>query len=255
MSGVETLALARTLARMAASNGILAPAARGSGYAVFTDGDRRRRPYGRLSQDQVRALLADGAVELGADDAYRLTRAGRMRALRATAEADHFAAQHEEMLNRFVVDSDGDIRVARGFDPAGPLTRLARSRNADGSAYFSLAEMDAARRLFDDWTRGRIGLVSGSDWSAPPRGAAPRGPGAGREGALAAGLDARARADAALNRLAAPLRRMLEAALLEDRGIAEIEVKHALPARSAKLVLKLALAQLAEAYRAASASA
>jgi DNA-directed RNA polymerase specialized sigma24 family protein len=69
--------------------------------------------------------------------------------------------------------------------------------------------------------------------------------GRGPEGKLAAGVDARQRVETALSRLAPLTRRLVERACLEDEGLEAIERSFGWPQRSAKLALKLALAQLA----------
>jgi hypothetical protein len=116
-------------------------------------------------------------------------------------------------------------------------------RDATGKPWLSGAELAAAARLRADWEAGEQGLVRGSDWTAPPKGAAPRG--AGSDAALAAHCDARRRAAEALGRLAPALRRVVERVCLLEEGLETLERAEAWPARSGKLALKLALAQLA----------
>ena len=133
------------------------------------------------------------------------------------------------------MDRDGDERSARGIDAAG-------------RAFLSAEEVNAAHRLRADWEAGQAGLIRGSDWQAPPRGATPRSAG-GVEAARSAGLDARRRLDRALGALAPMLAQAVTAACLKEQGLAEIERAQHWPARSGKLALKLGLAQLAEIYR------
>jgi hypothetical protein len=143
------------------------------------------------------------------------------------------------------MDPDGQIRAVRGFSPFEPIGRLARLRDASGAPWFAPHEIAAAKRLRADWEAGQAGLARGSDWTAPPCSANARGPGNAREAALAIGMDARARVEASLGALAPQLRRVVEALCLHEIGLEQLERAERWPPRSAKIALKLALAQLA----------
>jgi len=240
----------RTLSRLAQPGAVLAPVGNGRSYGVFSGGDRRRRPTACLASDKVRTLAASGAILAAADGAYELTAAGRARVRRAeAADGEQFLAQHRPMLSRSVVEADGDVVIARGFDPNAALRRLAALRDQNGAAWLSPRELAAAARLRSDWERGQAGLVRGSDWSAGPQSRSARGPGNAVESAMIHCCEARARATDALEALAAPLRRVVERVCLHDEGLEALERGEGWPARSGKLALKLALAQLAGAAR------
>jgi hypothetical protein len=239
-------AATRALIRLADPRALLAPLPGGRGFGVFLGADRRRRPIARLSLAQVEALAVEGAVA-AAGPGYRLTKAGAARAAREAAanREEAFLAQHGPVVDRTVMDRDGEARLVRGFSPLEPIQRLARLRDADGAPWLAPHEVAAAKRLRADWEAGQAGIAPGSDWTAPPRSGGARGPGSGREAALAIGLDARARVEASLAALAAPLRRVVEALCLHEAGLEEVEKAERWPPRSAKIALKLALAQLA----------
>lgn len=233
----------RVLARLAAPGAVLAPDPRGSGYGVYRNGDRRRRPVVRLDAAGVRALASDGAIE-ARGDAFVLNRAGAARVLRAAAPPEErFVAQHAPVVDRVVMDADGAARPARGLAQSSVLRRLAALRGADGAPWLTSAELEAAARVRADWEFGQIGLVRGSDWRAPPRGSAPRA--SGVDAAMAARCDARRRVEDALERLAPPLRRVIERICLQEEGVEALERAEGWPQRSGKLALKLALGQLA----------
>ncbi len=237
--------MARALQRMAAQGGVLAPLADARSYGVFARGDRRRSPLVRIGAGDVRDLVSAGAIVSAPCGGYVLTEAGRARAARsAAAPGEAYAAQHGAIVDRAVMDEAGAVGKARGYDGERTLRRLAQMRDGLGRPWLSEAELAAAARLKADWERGQVGLVRGSDWSAPPKGAARRG--AGFDGALAAHCDARRRAGEALLSLAAPLRAVVERVVLREEGLETLERLEAWPARSGKLALKLALAQLAE---------
>jgi hypothetical protein len=240
-------AVARVLARLADARAMLAPLPGGRTYGVFLGADRRRRPALRLSGAETQSLAAEGAIALDPQaNAFRLTTAGAARAARVTARSgEAFLAQHGPVVDRPVMDGDGSVRTARGYAAFHPLIRLVQLRDGHGAPWFAPHEIAAAKRLRADWEAGQAGLAPGSDWTAPPRGGAARGPGNGREAALAIGLDARARVEASLAKLAPPLRRIVEAICLHEAGLEAFEKAQRWPARSGKIALKLALSQLA----------
>jgi len=94
---------------------------------------------------------------------------------------------------------------------------------------------------------GERGLVRGSDWAAPPNSSSGRSVSNAVELAAGAFCDARRRVAGALERLAPPLRRVVERVCLHEEGLEALERGESWPARSGKLALKLALAQLAAA--------
>lgn len=219
----------------------------GDDFGVFRSGDRRRRPALRVTRAELRAWLGEGLIARldEAEEAYGLTPAGLAAARRENAEEAPFLAQHRAIQARAVADEDGEIRWARGFDPHVALKRLAALRDADGRAFLSEAELRAANKLKQDWEASQAGLARGSDWSAPPRGGSSRGPSSAAQIAMDAACDARRRVMGALERLAPPLRRVVERVCLHEDGVEALERKEGWPSRSGKIALKLGLAQLA----------
>ena len=233
----------RALARMAATGALLTPDRGGARYALFPNNDRRRRPLVRLSAEEARALEASGALAREGEG-YAITKAGRALVARETASpSEAFLAQHRPI--RAVIEADGRTRVVRGHDADAILRRLAALRDGNGAAWLDSAELAAAARLRRDWEMGERGLVRGSDWTAPPNGAGPRGPSNRAEEAAGAYCDARQRVSEALAHLAVPLRRVVERVCLREEGLEAMERGEGWPARSGKIALKLALAQLA----------
>jgi hypothetical protein len=230
-----------------AKGAILAPIRNGAEYGVVPRADRRRRPIARLSREAVRGLAADGAIAAAPDgDGYVLTPAGASRLTREmAAPGEAFAAQHRQISDRNVMTADGEVQCIRGADPHHGLKRLAALRDPGGQPWFSTAELAAANQLRADWLSGEIGMVRGSDWMAAPQSRASRGPGNATESAMIRCCEARSRAADALATLAPPLRRAVELVCLEEAGFEALERTLGWPARSGKLALKLALAQLA----------
>jgi len=235
----------RALARLASAPDAALLPDRNNTFALFPGGDRRRRPLARLTGDAARRLESSGAL-CRHGEVLRITAAGRALAARSDAAPDErFLAQHAPIIDRAIVVADGAITKARGCDPDAVLRRLAALRDGKGATWLSAAEIAAAARLRNVWQRGEQGLLRGSDWSAPATGGAARGPGNAREGALAAHCDARRMVTDMLDRLAPALRRVVERVCLREDGLEALERAESWPARSGKLALKLALAQLA----------
>lgn len=235
----------RALARLAAADAVLRLDGAGPDYGVFTRSDRRRRALLRVRAREVRALEADGALKPLEDGAFVLSEAGRARVVReGAAPGEAFVAQHHAVVVRDVIDENGAFRKARGLDAEPAMRKLAALKGPKGESWLSQTELSAAGKLRADWAVGELGLVRGSDWLAAPMGTT-RGPANAQEAAMARRCDARRRLADALAKLATPLRRVVERVCLYEEGLEALERSEGWPARSAKLALKLGLAQLA----------
>jgi hypothetical protein len=239
----------RVLAYLRAEGAVLSRDPARGDFALYPANDRRRRPLTRVSAPVVMDMVSEGALAAAdTPGCYELTPAGAARYRRSEAHSDErFRAQHDEISARVLMDEDGDMRAARGVDPAAFASRLAKLTSGEGGPFFTAAELAAAQTIRADWETGQAGLVKGSDWQAPPRGKASRG--GGVDAARGNAVDARRRLDAAFATLAPPLAKAVRAGCLYEQGFAEMEREQNLPPRSGKLALKLALAQLAAHYR------
>ncbi len=232
----------RVLAALRRKGAVLAKERDSARYAVFPGGDRRRRPLAKARPDEVAALLSEGAISSSGQDEYRLSEAGGARLRREAAGDNHaFLAQHAAF-------EPAKVATAKRLMSGGVLGRLAALRDSNGAPWLADHEVRAAQTLRADWERAQRGLLHGSDWSAPPMGSSARGPANAQEKALAARCDARASYQAAIDTLAPPLRRVVEGVCLREEGLEGVERDESWPARSAKLALKLGLAQLALCY-------
>jgi hypothetical protein len=240
----------RALERLAAPFAVLARDRLGaSSYGVHPNGDKRRRPVAKLSEADVRSLLASGAIVSAGEDVFVLSEAGRARVRRESAvRGEAFVAQHSKVVDRDVIDDNGRMHKMRGFDPALVMKRIAALRDARGAPWLSGPELHVAGRLRADWDAAQAGMLRGSDWAAPPRSGSARGPGNAQEAALAARCDAGRRMNEALDTLAPPLRRVVERVVLHEEGLEAIERAERWPSRSGKIALKLGLAQLAQRF-------
>ncbi len=157
--------IGRALARLAANDAALRLEGAGPDYGVFTKRDRRRRALLRLRANEVRTLEADGVLQRCEDDTFVLSEAGLARVVRERAvPGEAFAAQHQAIVSRDVIDSDGALRKVRGVDGEAPMRRLAALKGPNGEPWLSQAELGAAGKLRSDWSAGELSLVRGSDW-------------------------------------------------------------------------------------------
>ncbi|MCB1501954.1 MAG: hypothetical protein KDK07_19580 [Bauldia sp.] len=194
----------------------------------------------------VAQLLRDGLIER---DGERLipTRLGLSALRRHLAGADGFAVQHQ-VRARVGIDDPllGRVSVTRNEDES-PLTRLRRARSRNGEPLIGTAEFEAGERLRRDFTTGRMMPRVTSNWSIAG-GRRGRGDAGGMAEMNEAIVAARQRVDRALRGVGPDFAGLLIDVCCFLKGIEEIERERAWPARSAKLVLRLALVALARHY-------
>ena len=177
-----------------------------------------------------------------------LTGLGASALRRHLAGADGFAAQHQA---REPVEFDdgggGRVTVIRNADES-PLSRLRRARGRDGVPLIGAAEFAAGERLRADFTRGRLMPRITSSWSAEPA-ARRRGAGGGGMAEMSdAIVAARQRVERALGAVGPDFAGLLLDVCCFLKGVETVERERGWPVRSAKLVLRLALASLARHY-------
>lgn len=176
-----------------------------------------------------------------------LTEAGLAQARRNQARRAPFREQHAQLeMHRF--DEDGTIVEALVNTAESPLSNLAQRRNRNGEPFLSAREFHAGERLRSDYTRGQImpRLGAGCGVVMPGRKQG-RGPGAASELTEAA-LAARQRVDQALGAAGPELSGVLVDVCCFLKGLERVESERGWPVRSAKVVLKTALAALARHY-------
>lgn len=199
----------------------------------------------RVSGPRIPQPVCADAVSLGLAfwEAGRLaiTEAGRARLARESGAADTaFLAQHRPLSRRLVDGTTGLVDEAES-----PLGWLARRRGRDGRPLIDATELQAGERLRADLTRaGMLPRVT-SDWSRV------LAPGQGGRAALSypqAVIAARQRVRRALDAVGPDFSGVLVDICGFLKGLEAIESERRWPARSAKIVVGLALRQLARHY-------
>jgi len=250
----------RLLARLAVHGAFLTPSVDGrDAWSIGLTGARRLAGGGGVSLGAgavdgatVRTLLTAGALEEEAGAARQrlvLSQAGRARLRRARAtagagDADPWLAQHAE-LGHEQRRVDGEMQRVRVNHAESPLAWLRRRRDRSGEAMIDEAAFAAGERLRADMTRAQMTPRVTASWEAP----------------VSAGTGGRLRQEPGDMALAARQRvsRALAAAgddfagVLVDvcgflKGLEQVEKERGWPARSGKLILRMALARLAAHY-------
>jgi hypothetical protein len=228
-----------------------------AGEAILEDGDpsvlrvvsgsglKRQRVDGAtidrlIAEDLVVATAVSGATSRR----LTLAPAGRARLRRVTGTEPDFRRQHGEIAVRRL-DETGATGLVD--EAESPLAWLARRRDKDGRAYLSPARVAAGERLRADFTVARMMPTVTSNWTSG-RIAAGRGSAGGIADLTDRALAARDRVRAALDAVGLDLADVLLDVCCFLKGLETVEADRRWPARSAKVVLDIALGRLATHY-------
>lgn len=217
---------------------------------VRGDGARRK-----VTPAILRAALARGLVSCKTASgsrsevpirSYELTSAGRAALRRLLADPDSaFQQQHRRLGARHDAEH-GSLAVN---DLESPLSALARIKGRDGEPFLAPDLVEAGERLRADFTRGHLMPSIGQSWQ-PVRAGRTIGDQSGLNDLTDAALSARRRVEDAIAALGPDLSGVALDACCFLKGLSLIERERQWPARSAKLMLRTALAALARHYAA-----
>lgn len=204
-----------------------------SGLFTVRDGERRTT----LSEAQVLVLLAQGVLEREGG-ACRATREARSWVRRQLAEEDGFAAQHRDTAR-----GPGGVAVNLGESPLG---RLAVAARGEAAPFLERHQVEAGERVRKLAERARLQPRVTMTYS----GAHTASRGGARGSAEISDLAADARK--ALADIHRVLPRDCAGVVLDVcgllKGLQTVESERGWPRRSAKLVLRIGLEQLAQHY-------
>ena len=209
---------------------------------------RRTRTWKRpIPAERVAGLLAQGLLEGGPNLVRPAATAAAWLKRRADSKQGHLA-QHVDLELRCDPDARGAGRTVLVNGDESPLGALARRRGPDGAPFLPPEGAVAAERLRADFERGQLQPRVTANWSAPINRGRRTGDPGGITDLTEAALAARQRFTSAMEAVGPELSGILVDVCCLLKGLEAAERERRWPARSAKLVLRLALAALARHY-------
>jgi hypothetical protein len=160
-------------------------------------------------------------------------------------EIDRFRAQHLALGTRDLATKHGRAQVVVD-EQESPLAWLARRRGRGGRALIAAHQLQAGERLRADFTLAQLMPRTTSNWASP----LVSGIGAGDSAmnATDAMVSARQRVHLALDAVGPEMSGLLLDVCCFLKRLDDVERERVWPARSAKLVLQIALDRLARHY-------
>jgi hypothetical protein len=209
---------------------------------------------GAAPADVAEALVSAGLAEWDIRDGHRqlsITSAGRAR-LRREAGSSGVAGEvlHDRGFRAQHLEIEPDLALAGSGAPVlrnaaeNPLAWLRGRKSPSGTALIDDASYMAGERLRADLTRAAMLPRVTADWSGASGTGGARGPAEATDAMLAA----RQRVTKALDAVGSDLAGLLLDVCGFLKGMEQVEKERGWPARSAKVVLGLALARLADHY-------
>jgi hypothetical protein len=180
--------------------------------------------------------------EAGGRTVLEITETGRAKLRRDAAPAlEQFQAQHRD-IEEAAIEPHGQVKRN---EAESPLAWLARRKDRAGRALLDPASFAAGERFRRDFTLAGLQPRVTADWSSPVSGAALGDRGMHITELMVA---ARQRLDAALEALGTDLGSLVIDVCGFLKGLETVEAEHRWPARSAKVVLGIALGRLTSHY-------
>lgn len=211
---------------------------------VRRGGDGISMGNGRFAAASGRTLVATDLAEWdSAGTQLTISTAGRSRLRRQAAGGEAaFAAQHRELTLEAGDDATGPILRNAAENP---LAWMVRRRGRDGVPLIDAASFEAGERLRRDMNAAALLPRMGGEFGATRvDGGGPRDPASAADHVIAA----RQRVRGALDAVGSDLSGLLIDLCGFLKGLERIEVERRWPARSAKVVARIALGRLAEHY-------
>jgi len=217
-----------------------------SGFPIIAPVNGVSMRIGSLAADICHHLISSGVLEPTHTKRtrYQLSEAGRAKARRnaAPVEAEPFREQHQSIAQKHI-PMDGADHIVRYDESESPLAWLARRKGRSGQPMISPVELEAGERLRRDLTIAQMLPRTTSHWG----GEAVDGGGTPMDFSDKI-ISARQRATRALDAAGPELSGLLVDICGFLKGLEQIETERRWPARSAKLVLHIALSRLARHY-------
>ena len=237
--------LARVLAQMQEKGLTLSRQPDGS-YAARYQG----RICARLSANEARSACTAGILIAHDDQQLQCSEQADSWLRRHTVDEPQsaFAAQHRDMHQVHLIDSEGSLFTAHKNAAESPLAWLRRRGGKEKVPFLTAAEFAAAERLRQDYYRSSLSQKLCADWQIPARGTTAQGPRNAVLDAADNALAAKERFMQALGALGPGLDDLVFSLCIREISLGAVEKARKWPKRTAKVVLKLALERLARHY-------
>jgi hypothetical protein len=203
------------------------------------------KPLMTLPASLLGHLQKEELVKLN-DRKLELTVAGRAYLARQMNAPNGFLAQQQVTQNRRIKNEDGAVEEVTVHIKESPLAWLRLRRGKDGAPLLQDAQFAAGERLRADFTRAQLNPRITSSWD---QSAASRQRGLPVSYEFSDGtLAAKKQVDEALRAVGPELNGVLLDVCCFLKGLKLIESERRWPARTAKIILSLALDRLAQHY-------
>lgn len=197
------------------------------------------------SVSNCRQLLSQGlAVRTGG--MLKSTAAAQAKQRRDASGTPDFPKQHRDISIEPVLLDSGSIDAVEINLAESPLSRLCKLKNRSGRPFLETGEFQAGERLRSDFTRGQLAPRLGIDWREPA--CFSKAHSGSKTDITDSAMSARIRVEEALASVGPELSGVLIDICCFLKGLSDVESERGWPVRSAKVVLKTALASLARHY-------
>lgn len=187
------------------------------------------------------------ALAIEENGMLQLTDKARATLKVAVAAADLLQPPRQERGSAVIVTQTGREAVTVNHAES-PLALLRRRKGKDGRPFLDAREVGAGERLRADYERGHLAPRLGIDWSVAGSAGRRRSDAGGSADLTDAALAARRRVERAIEAVGPELSGVLIDVCCFLKGLEQVEMERGWPVRSAKIVLKTALAALARHY-------
>ena len=194
----------------------------------------------------INQALSDGLVQRNREF-LSITTSGKSKLRRQLCDVDPHATQHRVLTNDVVKHQSTPHQVTVNCAES-PLARLYARKQKDGKRYFSLPEYESGNRLRRDFEKSRMQPNISANWHGGMSGSNNSRRGGGGLELSDMAIDARARLQKAMDALGPELAGVTLDICCYLKGFELVEGERGWPSRSAKLMLKTALARLSRHY-------
>ncbi|MEC9250010.1 MAG: DUF6456 domain-containing protein [Pseudomonadota bacterium] len=200
-------------------------------WAVYPQGDRRRRPLVRLCAEELRPALSDGRLQC-VGESYIQTEAGRMAVKRVSGG---YRAQHQSLQLCNVIERNGAFRGVQHNGRESPVGRW--------SHFLGVEQINAAEQFIADYHRSTLMPSVTRNWNLDAQIRVP-GRGGGAEGGALGRMEATQRIMRVFDRLGRRDGEIVTAALIREESLAALGRRYARNPRDGRRVVTGALDRL-----------